>query len=164
MLCLVACQAPNNPTKVASVDTELDKGKVTFYGAYYAEEGLNYNVLDLDLLSEHLSYDSLGHIVGTGTNLYFSDIFLSPTDSLLQEGIYTADTIPAERTFLPGMNYEGGVSGAYLLQIVDNQVSRIILIDKGTFHLTQEGDTTHIAFDLVTDTKQAYKGTFHGVL
>ncbi len=165
LLCLVGCEKPQNgaqnPTKS---ETVLDKGRCIFYGDYYAEEGIAYNVVDMDLLSAKLSYDSVGRIVGTGTNLYFSDIFLHATDTLLPAGVYTADTTAAVGTFLPGMDYEGGVSGAYLLHITDNAVMEIILIEKGSFTLTYEGEKTHIEFDLVTTKGNTYKGTFDGEL
>ncbi len=165
LLCLVGCEKPHNeaenPTKS---ETQLDKGRCVFYGDYYAEEGIAHNVVDMDLLSANLSYDSVGRIVGTGTNLYFSDIFLHATDTLILAGVYTADTTAAVGTFLPGMDYEGGVSGAYLLHIVDNAVTKIILIEKGTFTLRYEGKKTHVDFDLVTTEGQAYKGTFDGEL
>ncbi len=164
LLCLVGCTKPSKEIKPIDSETKLDKGRCVFYGDYYAEEGIAHNVVDIDLLSAKLSYDSVGRIVGTGTNLYFSDIFLHATDTLIPAGVYTADTTAAVGTFLPGMNYEGGISGAYLLHITDNAVMKIILIEKGSFHLTYEGDTTHIEFDLLTEHRQAYKGTFHGVL
>ncbi len=165
LLCLMSCQKTHSGTQnETKSETRLDKGRCIFYGDYYAEEGIALNVLDIDLLSPKLSYDSIGRIVGSGTNLYFSDIFLHPTDTLLPAGIYTADTTAAVHTFLPGMNYEGGVSGAYLLNITDNAVIDIILIEKGSFNLTYEGDTTHITFDLITTKGTAYKGTFHGIL
>ncbi len=165
LLCLASCQDSHNPqVKPLQSETKLDKGRCVFYGDYYAEEGILYNVVDMDLLSAGLSYDSVGRIVGTGTNLYISDIFLHSTDTLLPAGIYTADTTATVRTFLPGMDYEGGVSGAYLLHIVDNAIMKIILIEKGIFTLSYEGSTTHIEFDLMTENHQSYKGTFHGTL
>ncbi len=165
LVCLVACQTNHNPAvKPLESETVLDKGRCIFYGDYYAEEGIAHHVVDMDLLSAKLSYDSLGRIVGTGTNLYFSDIFIHTTDTLIPAGVYTADTTAAVGTFLPGMDYEGGVSGAYLLDIVDNAVMKIILIEKGTFTLRYEGATTHIEFDLTTANGQAYKGTFDGEL
>ncbi len=165
LLCLASCQdSHNSQVKPLQSETKLDKGRCVFYGDYYAEEGIMHNVVDMDLLSAGLSYDSVGRIVGTGTNLYISDIFLHSTDTLFPAGIYTADTTVAVRTFLPGMNYEGGVSGAYLLHIVDNAVMKIILVEKGTFNLSYEGENTHIDFDLVTTEGHAYRGTFDGEL
>ncbi len=165
LVCLVSCQDSHNP-QVSPVESEtvLDKGRCIFYGDYYSEEGITHNVVDMDLLSANLSYDSLGYIAGTGTNLYLSDIFIHATDTLIPAGVYTADTTAAVGTFLPGMDYEGGVSGAYLLNIVDNAVMKIILIEKGTFTLRYEGAKTHITFDLVTTNGSTYKGTFDGVL
>ncbi len=164
ILGLVGCTKPNREVSDIQSETVLDKGRTIFYGDYYAEEGIAHNVVDMDLLSARLDYDSVGRITGTGTNLYFSDIFLHSTDTLLPAGVYTADTTAAVGTFLPGMNYEGGVSGAYLLHITDNAVTKIILIERGTFTLSYEGTETHIDFDLVTEHRQTYKGTFHGVL
>ncbi len=165
LLCLMACQEKHKPqVQPLKSETQLDKGRCIFYGDYYAEEGIAHNVVDMDLLSKGLSYDSVGRIVGTGTNLYFSDIFLHATDTLLPAGVYTTDTTAAVGTFLSGMDYEGGVSGAYLLHITDNAVMEIILIEKGTFTLRYEGEKTHVDFDLVTTEGQAYKGTFDGEL
>ncbi len=164
LACLVGCTRSREVNPQTASDTKLDKGRCIFYGDYYAEEGITHNVVDMDLLSKHLSYDSVGRIVGTGTNLYISDIFIHPTDTLLPEGTYFADSTAKRQTFLPGMNYEGGVSGAYLLHITDNAVQKIILIEEGKFTLRYEGNMTHIEFDLKTDTRETYKGTFQGVL
>ncbi len=165
LLCLVGCKkAQDGVHNSTQSETVLDKGRCIFYGAYYAEEGIVHNVVDMDLLSKHLSYDSVGRIVGTGTNLYISDIFIHHTDTLIPAGTYMADTIAARGTFLPGMDYEGGVSGAYLLHIVDNAVTKIILIEKGKFTLRYEGAKTHIDVEMTTTNGQVYEGVFEGEL
>ena len=93
----VACTPHNKPTKpttnqqVDSIYTESDFRR---YDDYYNS---GHQVYAIDLLSEGLDYDSTGHIVGTGCNLYLSDIF-APKDSIMRlpAGTYTMDSVAKE--------------------------------------------------------------------
>ncbi len=166
LLLFVACQ-PDRPQggTQTTFATSFDEGRAIYYGAYYEEEGVPHNVLDLDLLSEGLNYDSVGRIVGSGTNLYFSDIFIENTKQFFPNGTYEADTSATTMTFLSGMDYEGGISGAYLLQITDNQVAKITLVENGSFTLKQDiHGTVTITFDLLLANRKAYSATFKGQL
>jgi len=158
---LLAACTPKNPVTPTVLATELTQGILAFYGAYY--QGLPQNVVALDLYSKDLTFDSLGYIRGSGTNLYLSDIFLPLTDKTPAEGVYRCDTTGAEGTFLPGMDFDGNPTGTYLLQIANNAISRIILCSDSSFVLTREGDTTDIRFNLMSG-RQQYKVHYRGVL
>jgi hypothetical protein len=160
-LFLAACTAKHNPVKPTILETELNQGIVAFYGPYY--KGLAQNVASLDLYSKDITFDSLGYIQGNGTNLYVSDIFLPLSDTILSEGIYQCDTTGKTKTFLPGMDFEGNPTGTYLLQIQEATISKIILCSDSSFVYSQDGDTTDIRFNLISD-KQQYEIHFRGVL
>lgn len=160
---LAGCNNTVNHPELNSA-TEFNTGYAFFYGAYYAEDGIDRNVVVLDLYSPKLGLDSLGVIRGTGTNFYLSDIFLLPKDTLLPATTYKSDTTAAPLTFLPGMNYEGNVSGAYLLDIVDSQISRITLLTEGGFTLRYKGDSAIININMKTDGGKAYAAEFRGTL
>lgn len=160
---LSACTPGNtpDPVKRLRVDTVFTMAQVEAYGTHYP--GLEKNVFSLDLYSKGLNLDS-GYIQGIGTNLYFSDIFLPTATSGLSEGEYRLDTTAQAMTVLPGMDFEGNISGAYLLLIQESSLAKIYLFRSGTFTLRQEGDTAQMDFHLVTDDQQTYDATFRGIL
>ena len=163
LLSLAGCNNTVNHPELNSA-TEFNTGYAFFYGAYYAEDGIDRNVVVLDLYSPKLGLDSLGVIRGTGTNFYLSDIFLPLKDTLLPATTYKSDTTAAPLTFLPGMNYEGNVSGAYLLDIVDSQISRITLLTEGGFTLQYKGDSALIDIRMKTESGKTYAAQFRGIL
>ncbi len=160
---LSACTSGNTPDPVKRLraDTVFTMAQVEAYGAHYP--GLERNVFSLDLYSKGLNLDS-GYIQGTGTNLYFSDIFLPTTATGLCEGEYRLDTTAQAFTTLPGVDFEGNITGAYLLLVQESSLAKIYLFRSGTFTLRQEGDTTQMDFHLVTDDQQTYNATFRGIL
>lgn len=163
---MMSCHPQSGPTRrVTTIDTIFTTAYSEFYGAHY--ELLPQNVLSLDLYTQGLTFDSLGSIHGQGSNLYFSDIFLSTEDSTLRSCTYTIDTTGAVNTTLHGMNFEGGVTGAYLLLVnteTAERVSKIYYFKSGSFSVQNEGDTTDIEFHLVTDDKQTFDATYRGVI
>jgi hypothetical protein len=158
--CLIGCK-PVEPVKPKVLDLTFTQGSVICYGQYY--EGLPQNVVALDLYSKDITFDSLGHIVGTGTNLYVSDIFLPLGDTIPQNGTYQCDTTGAENTFLPGMDFDGNPTGTYILDLEDSQLTRVILCSDSSFLFTRAGDSINIEFNLIGN-KQPYSAHFHGVL
>ena len=158
---LIGCTPKNSPVKPAVLDTLLTQGTMAFFGPYYKD--LARNVASLDLYSKDITFDSLGYIKGSGTNLYLSDIFLPLSDTVSAEGSYRCDTSAAEGTFLPGIDFEGNPTGTYLLQIQDASISKIILCSDSSFVLSRDGDTTDIRFNLISD-KQQYRIHYRGVL
>ena len=160
-LVLAACSPKNNPVQPVTIVSELAQGTVAYYGAYY--HGLQQNVVSLDLYSKDITFDSLGYVQGSGTNLYVSDIFLPLTDTVPADGKYVCDSTGAENTFLPGMDFDGNPTGTYILGIEDAKISTLILCSDSAFSVSRTGDTTDIQFNLISGKKQ-YMLHFRGVL
>ncbi|MBR1808943.1 MAG: membrane lipoprotein lipid attachment site-containing protein [Paludibacteraceae bacterium] len=148
LLAVAGCSAPARPEKKDIGEHSFNKAYVKFYGAHYTSRGIKNNVIDLDLYSEGLGLDSTGHIAGTGTNLYISDIFLPAADSTLTPETYLCDTTGAEYTFLPGVNYDSNISGAYILRITDGTLAAFTVFDDGEFRVEQAGDSMHIVLSM----------------
>lgn len=124
---------------------------------------LDRQVFSIDLLSEGLDFDSAHHIMGTGLNLYFSDIFMSMTDSALREGTYRMDTTTAAQTFLPYQYFEGGnITGCYMLDIEESQIRRIIGFTAGEFTLTSLGEDIRMDILLYTEDSTRYHAIYQG--
>lgn len=162
ILLLAGCEEKNHPTEKA-IENQFTQGIAINYGNYYAEERVQQNVLSLDLYSKGLSLDTADQIVGTGVNLYFSDIFVPKTENTFPIGTYVSDTTGMALSFLPGMNYEGSVSGAYLLIIKEDGYS-VDLIKEGNFVVTQDGDSTQIDFTLIRSNGQKYTASYKGII
>jgi|GEM_PF-1215788 len=163
----VACNNTQRPERRPLADTTFGKAYSTQYGQHYLSRGVRQNVIDLDLYSENLSLDSLHHIVGTGTNLYLSDIFLPEGEDTLLAGTFVSDTTAAEYTFLPGVDYDSNISGAYLLNITDGNLTSYTIFTEGSFIVNREADSTHIHFTLKYtqgNVPLTYEADFHGVI
>lgn len=148
-------------------DTTFVEAYSTSYGAYYAGRGVEQNVIELDLYSEGLGLDSAGIIVGTGSNLYFSDIFLPSTEQQLLAGTYHSDTTGSAYTFLPGVDYEGNISGAYLLLIDNGILAGYTIFEDGSFVAEQDADTMRISFSMKYNeygVQKTYNAVFRGVI
>ena len=158
---MAGCSPKNGPVKPKTLDLELTQGSLLYYGQYY--EGLEQDVVALDLYSKGIAFESLGHIVGSGTNLYLSDIFLPKGDSIPHDGFYRCDSTGAENTFLKGVDFEGNPTGTYILEIEESKLSRVILCSDSSFVWKSEGDTVDISFNLIRN-KQPYSAHFRGVL
>lgn len=148
LLLVIGCSAPARPERKDIGDHSFDKAYQKFYGAHYSSRGIKNNVIDLDLYSEGLDLDSTGRIAGTGTNLYISDIFLPEADSALTAETYLCDTTGAEYTFLPGVNYDSNISGAYILRITDGTLTAFTVFDDGEFRVEQLGDSMRIVLSM----------------
>lgn len=167
VLLFVACNNSGTPTYQTSIgDTQFDKAYVKQYGQFYASRGVEQVVFDLDLYSENLQLDS-GRIVGSGTNLYISDIFLPNDTKEFLLGSYISDTTAAVYTFLPGVEYDGNISGAYLLNIVDGNLQGYTIFSEGSFQVEQDADSIQISFNLQYEhygLKKTYKAQFKGII
>ncbi|MBQ2540696.1 MAG: hypothetical protein II551_03515 [Paludibacteraceae bacterium] len=159
---LPACNR-NNPTPRPAAPKNYAAAYLTPHGKCY--DSIEANVLSLDLYSDGLTLDSAHHMQGTGYNLYLSDIFVS--DAELTAGTYRSDSTGALFTFLPGRDFGGMPSGAYLLTINEGALEGIQLLDSGTmivrdtldgevalhFTLYHDGEPyeTHYTGTLLTD-------------
>ncbi|MCQ2334233.1 MAG: hypothetical protein MJZ89_00170 [Paludibacteraceae bacterium] len=161
-----ACKPDNNIVPPVDTPTQFTTGQVVFHGPYYANGGCSSNVLSVDLFSEGLRLTSQGKMEGTGANLYFSDIFLAPTDTTLMDGEYVSDTTAAPFTFLPGANYEANVTGAYLLQITDNKLTSISLLPEARITVSHSngGAITTILVRGTFSNQKTYQADFDGTL
>ena len=161
LICLAACSSKNTPTKPDTISAEMTYGKLVYYGQYY--DSIKYHVLALDLYSDGLTLDSTNHMVGSGTNLYLSDIFVPLTDTTLADGTYRCSTTPEPKTFYPGKSFEGTPTGTYILQVDNAKVAQIILCTDSAFVVSKNGQTTDLLFNLKTEDKH-YHIHFKGVL
>ncbi len=147
-LIITSCR-PNNNGQQRSVvvyDTVFNYCIEDLYGAFYGKGGLESNVVSLDLYSDGLTIGKQGIMEGSGTNLYFSDIFLDKKDTVLAAGYYTADTTGKPGTFLPGTRYEGNFTGAYLLRVDDGKLTSYRLLPKGCLTIDMIDDTCLLFF------------------
>ena len=159
----VACtphNKPTNPTTIQQVDSIYTESDFDSYGDYYNS---GHQVHSVDLLSEGLDYDSAGHIIGTGCNLYLSDIFI-PKDSIvrLPSGTYNMDSTAKDMSFLRGMYFDGSVTGTYLLMIQNNQIQRIMLFAGGTMTIDYVENNIVIDFNLYLADSTHYHATYTG--
>lgn len=161
---LPSCQS-NTPSqrRVVAVDTVFTQAVVEAHSNWYRK--LERHVFSLDLYSQGLVLHG-DTLTGTGTNLYFSDIFLDTLATRLQEreGEYKVDSSANVRTALSAMTFEGDVTGTYLLLIADGALQKMYTFPSGTFTLQQLGDTSVMEFHLRTADQQTYDATYRGVL
>ena len=160
---LVSCDSPIDrpptpPTQTLKMDSIYTTADFRSYGDYY-NTGLE--VFAVDLLSEGLIYDSTFHISGSGCNLYLSDIFVHG-DSL-PAGHYQMDSVAREMTFLRGMDFEGNITGTYLLHINEDKIQQIVLFHGGSMDVayTEEG-SVHLDFSLYTTDSTYYHAQYTG--
>lgn len=146
-LVLCACN-PVQPTSKTTFPQEFTTAWEERYGVCY--DSVPYAVVALDLYTDGLSLDTVEkRMVGTGYNLYLSDIFV-PGDTLAPGEYHSLNIQPSTLnitpyTFLPGKDYEGTPHGMYLLYIENSQLQGIQLLDSGQFVMR---DTTNQLTDL----------------
>jgi hypothetical protein len=161
-LFLVGCNPYNRPTHPSSPPTL--KADSVYTTADFRQHGDYYNtghqVFAIDLLSEGLEYDSAFHISGSGCNLFLSDIFVR-TDSLVA-GHYEMDSVAKDKTFLRGMDFDGNITGTYLLHISEDKIKQIILFTSGSMDITLEKDSIKLDFELYTTDSTLYRATYKG--
>ena len=164
LILVSACRYQSNKPDVDNIvqyDSIYVIADMQWHKQYYPL--LDRQVFSIDLLSEGLDFDSAHHIMGTGLNLYFSDIFMSMTDNELQEGLYRMDTTTAAQTFLPYQYFEGGnITGCYMLDIEESKIQRIIGFTAGEFTLTSLGEDIRMDILLYTEDSTRYHAIYQG--
>ena len=74
------------------------------------------------------------------------------------------DSTAREMRFLPGMDFEGNVTGTYLLVIEDNQLKRIQLFETGSMQVEYDEDDVEMSFLLYSaDSTMVYRATYNGM-
>lgn len=163
---LSACDPYNNGTITDGTNalTEYDSVYSTldlqWHKQYYPL--LDKQVFSIDLLTEGLAFDSAHHIVGTGLNLYFSDIFLPLDKTQLQDGIYHMDSTASANTFLPYKYFEGNVTGCYFLDIQESKINKIIGFSAGEFEIVSIGNDIRLDISLYLVDSTCYHATYQG--
>lgn len=157
---MIACRGTNKPDHTQTYPKEFAACYVEQYGKAY--DSVPRNVFALDLYSDGLSLDSTRHIVGTGTNLYISDIFLA--DSLFATGTYLCDTSTADHTFLPGQNFEGTPAGIYLFSLVESANAGVQVVDSGRLEVSTTPDSLYDMRFTLYYGKETYEGHFEGAV
>ncbi|MBR1426593.1 MAG: hypothetical protein IJ609_00135 [Paludibacteraceae bacterium] len=160
-LCLGSCGGNSPYTPRPTAAKEFIWGQIEDYGCHY--DSIPLRVFSVDLYSDGLGLDSTGYMHGTGTNLYFSDVFTAPEDTMLGAGRYRASSKAQAGTFLPGMSFEGNYTGAYLLVVEESALSSITLLTDSVFDVTYTGDTLEMTFTLRQANGWMYKGHYKGV-
>ena len=160
-LFVVGCTPYNKPTgptpqPILKADSVYITADFRQYGDYY---NTGHQVYAIDLLSTGLEYDSAFHIFGSGCNLFLSDIFVS--DSLVA-GHYKMDSVAKNMTFLRGMNFEGNITGTYLLHISESQIQKIVLFTSGSMDVTYLENDILLDFSLYTADSTLYHATYQG--
>lgn len=163
-LIFISCNHKNTPGHNIVTLNEFTTSVANFYGAFYKTQGIENNVISLDLFSEGIKLNEQGYMEGTGTNLFFSDIFLSPTDTFLLQQTYEADTTAQPFTFLKGVDYEGNITGAYLLNLQENILQSFEIFPNGNFVLSYQQDSVFIDFSLQRTDQSVYHATFKGTI
>lgn len=166
LVLLSACDPFRNtpPQDENKALTEYDSiyviADIQWHKQYYPT--LDKQVFSIDLLTEGLAYDSAYHITGTGQNLYFSDVFLPLKDSILQDGTYRMDSIAGSNTFLPYMDFDGNITGCYMLDIQESQIKRIIGFTAGEFEIRSLGEDIRMDILLYLADSTRYRATYQG--
>lgn len=119
---IAGCKRGNTPVVRQQLDSVLVSGRLEYYGVFYKAEGIDYDVVCLDLYGKGVGLNSEGRMEGVGTNLYIGDIFVpaiatepvKPSDCL-PAGTYHSDSIARVMHFLRGLDYDGNYGGSYVL-------------------------------------------------
>jgi hypothetical protein len=148
---------PNKPLPILPVDSVYITADFRKYGDYYHT---GHQVYAIDLLSQGLEYDSAYHIYGSGCNLYLSDVFT--TCDSLPAGHYQMDSVAKEGTFLRGMDFEGNITGTYLLQIYEDKIERITSFTSGSMDVDYLDGNILLEYSLYTADSTLYRATYRG--
>lgn len=164
--CITSCRYPSTPIRYQSLDSVLTSGRLEYYGAYYEAEGIDYDVVSLDLYSEGLGLNKEGKMEGVGTNLYVSDIFVPKAEfvrgkpqSVLPAGSYQSDSTANLMHFLRGLDYDDNYGGSYVLLMGESGYS-VSIMTVGEMTVAYAGDTL-ILDGIATLDKQQKPYPFH---
>jgi len=146
-------------------------GYAEFFGDYYhSENGNKNNVLTISLFTDSLKINELGNLTGLGQYLYLEDVFLSPSDTILQAGTYTIADTGLPFTVAPGKNdtVDNQVYsiGAYISYYEFNAANSTLKnITGGSFTVSsQAGGIYNIVFNFKTSDNLDLKGNFTATL
>lgn len=160
LLLTVACMPHNKPKPTQPIDTTYIEADFRKHGDFYNS---GHQVYAIDLLSNGLEYDSVFHIYGSGCNLYLSDIFAhKDSTTRLPAGTYLMDSTAQEMTFLRAMDFDGNITGTYLLTISEDQIQRILMFTEGNMNVSYNGNNVVLDFNLYTKDSTYYHAIYTG--
>lgn len=163
-LSMTGCYSSYTSRTVQTLDTVMTSGRLEYYGAYYKQIGVTYDIISLDLYSKGLGLNDDGKMEGVGTNLYISDIFVPTTDGTLPEGTYRSDTTANPMHFLRGLDYDGSYGGSYVL-LMSESGYKVLPITEGEMTMAYAGDTLVLDGSAkLRNTRQPYHFHYRDVL
>ena len=141
------CKHNSTPVVRQTLDSVLVSGRLEYYGAFYKTEGIDYDVVSLDLYARGVGLNSEGRMEGVGTNLYVSDIFVPSVagqpgkiSDCLPAGTYYSDSVAREMHFLRGQDYDGNYGGSYVL--LKNETGYVVYpMTVGEMTVSYSGDS-----------------------
>ena len=77
-------------------------------------------------------------------------------------GHYEMDSVATEMTFLRGMNFEGNITGTYLLHINENQIQKTVLFTGGGMDIEYLENDILLDILLYTADSTLYHATYQG--
>lgn len=170
LVSLVSC-GKYEPTLVYKYNTDpkYTWGYAEFYGAYYSDIQNNNNVISLSLFSDSLYVNNNGNLAGNGQYLFLEDVFVSPTDTILPNGVYKVSKDKTPFTMYPGEQIEIDdakyVIGSYIYFIEKNSNYSVQkLISGGSFTVSNLSDTHLLSFNFVLSDSTKLKGSFTAML
>lgn len=168
---MTSCRKPYTPIVYQTLDSVLISGRLEYYGAYYEAEGINYDVICLDLYSKGLGLNKDGVMEGVGTNLYIGDLFIttaapkaSKASDYLPEDSYESDSVAELSHFLRGVEYDGNYCGSYVL-LMGESGYKVLPITEASMTVAYVGDTLVLdGCATLKDQKQAYPFHYRDIL
>ncbi len=146
-----------------ATSAEFTWGYAQFYGKYYADYGVENNVVSLSVFTDSLFINNKGQLGGFGQYLFFEDIFSAPSDTILRQGTYWISSLRApfnvakgEIIEIDGIKYS---TGARIYFIEKNALfTKSEAIIGGKFSLNIDEVRYYLLFDLTLADSTNFKG------
>lgn len=142
---------------------EFTWGYAQFYGKYYADYGVDKNVVSLSVFTDSLFINQEGQLAGYGQYIYLEDVFSAATDTVLKAGTYHIsnirepfNTTKGEILEIDGLKYN---TGAYVYFIEKNALfTKTEPIIDGSFSLNIADSRYYMLFNLTLGDSSNFKG------
>src|SRR5690554_3175723 len=137
-----SCERPEQIEYEYETNPQYTWGYAAYWGNYYADYGIDNNVLSLTAFTNDLTTDEQGSLVGNGQYLYLEDVFLTPEQKVFTNGTYVVSDSGEAFTIAPGSLYkEDGVeynTGAFIYYVEENaNFSTIKFIVEGSMTISK---------------------------
>lgn len=165
LLTLFSCEKKEEFVYEYETNPQYTWGYAEFYGAWYADYGVENNVLSLYAFTDSLLVNDESQLYGFGQQLFLEDIFLTPADTFFVEGEYQVSNSGEAFTIAPGEEFEEEGKktdvGAYIIYYEKNDSYSIrkFIVD-GSMTVAQVGGYTRFDFDFILDDDTELKGRY----